>query len=295
MRTLLKRERPFFYNKLDRHVPLACGEGNMQGRKLEDLIMNTVNKNATKEVRELLDYLYSVAGKQIITGQHTQTIPMEEAEHIYKVTGHKPMLRGFELLSYSQNINYDDMTPECLTEIVENRGTVDTAIQWYKETKGIVALCFHWYSPTGGRDKSFYQKNTDFDASKILIEGSDERKAFYHDMDALAEITGTIATVQEHQRPDLQIYGIIITMFDKRTSAHRLLLEEIQELADSLQIPVLTPPIRKAIAVEEVQLGGSIYDSRSRAAEDYQQIVDKILSSTNSGRTPKKSGKKTKK
>ncbi len=150
--------------------------------------MNTVNKNATKEARELLDYLYSVAGKQIITGQHTQTIPMEEAEHIYKVTGHKPMLRGFELLSYSQNINYDDMTPECLTEIVENRGTVDTAIQWYKETKGIVALCFHWYSPIGGRDKSFYQKNTDFDASKILMVGSDERKAFYHDMDALAEI-----------------------------------------------------------------------------------------------------------
>ena len=120
-------------------------------------------------------------------------------------------------------------------------------------------------------------------------------KADRFSMDALAEITGTIATVQEHQRPDLQIYGIIITMFDKRTSAHRLLLEEIQELADSLQIPVLTPPIRKAIAVEEVQLGGSIFDSRSRAAEDYQRIIDQMLSSTNSGRTPKKSGKKTKK
>lgn len=33
-----------------------------------------------------------------------------------------------------------------------------TAIKWAKETKGIVALSFHWFSPIGRRDKSFMQK-----------------------------------------------------------------------------------------------------------------------------------------
>ena len=82
-----------------------------------------VNKNASKEARELLSYLESVAGKQLISGQHTQTVPMEEIEYIKEVTGKEPKLRGFELLAYSPNINYDDASEPCLTEVYENRNT----------------------------------------------------------------------------------------------------------------------------------------------------------------------------
>ncbi len=145
-----------------------------------------VNPNATKEARDLLIYLNEIAGKSIITGQHTQTNPMEEVEYIYRITGKKPLLQGFELLSYSPNINYDDASMECLTEIEENKGTMDTALAWAKETGGIVTLTFHWYSPIGGRDKSFYAKHTDFDATRILIEGTPERAAFYRDMTHIA-------------------------------------------------------------------------------------------------------------
>ena len=150
--------------------------------------MRPVNPNATYEAIELLDYLYrTVSDGKIITGQHTQTNLMEEVTYIYNVTGKRPKLQGFELLSYSPNINWNDASEECLTEIRENQGTVETALRWAKETKGIVSICFHWYSPVGGRDKSFYQKNTDFDANKILQPGTKERKAFYSDMDVIAE------------------------------------------------------------------------------------------------------------
>ena len=36
------------------------------------------------------------------------------------------------------------------------------AIKEAKETKGIVALSFHWFSPIGGHDKSFYAKKHRF-------------------------------------------------------------------------------------------------------------------------------------
>ena len=147
-----------------------------------------VNKKASNEAKELLRFLSETAGKAIITGQHTQTNPMEEVDYIEKVTGKKPYLRGFELLSYSPNINYESADEDCLNEVYDNMGTVDTAIKWAKESKGIVTLSYHWYSPIGGRDKSFYAKNTDFDPVNILIEDSDERIAFYRDMDDLAEI-----------------------------------------------------------------------------------------------------------
>lgn len=149
--------------------------------------MKPVNPNATQKAKELLEYLYETAGNAIITGQHTQTIPMEEAVYIKEKAGAAPKLQGFELLGYSPNINYGDASPECLTEVEENKGTVETAIKWAKETGGIVAICFHWFSPIGGRDKAFYAKNTDFDASKVLIEGTKERKAFYSDMDVIAK------------------------------------------------------------------------------------------------------------
>ncbi|MCH5281570.1 MAG: beta-mannosidase [Lachnospiraceae bacterium] len=148
--------------------------------------MNPVNPNATQKAKELLAYLYETAGNAIITGQHTQTDPMEEVVYIKEITGAAPKLQGFELLGYSPNINYEDASQECLIEVEENKGTVETALKWAKETGGIVAICFHWFSPIGGRDKAFYAKNTDFDASKVLVEGTKEREAFYSDMDVIA-------------------------------------------------------------------------------------------------------------
>ena len=145
------------------------------------------NPNATPHARELLNYLSDVAGRGIITGQHTQTIPMEEIAYIKDITGKEPKLRGFELLAYSPNINYDDASEPCLTEIYENRGTLQTAYDWAKGGNGIATFSFHWYSPIGGRDKSFYAEHTDFDATRILKEGTPERAAFYHDMDVIAE------------------------------------------------------------------------------------------------------------
>lgn len=147
-----------------------------------------VNKNASKEARELLSYLESVAGKQLISGQHTQTVPMEEIEYIKEVTGKEPKLRGFELLAYSPNINYDDASEPCLTEVYENRNTAEEALKWGKETDGIVTFSFHWFSPLGGRDKSFYSEHTDFDPEQVLIEGTPERAAFYHDLDEIAKL-----------------------------------------------------------------------------------------------------------
>lgn len=152
--------------------------------------MVTADSKATKEARELLQYLHTVAGKQIITGQHTQTIPCEEITYIRENTGKEPKLRGFELLAYSPNINYEDASPECLKEVEENKGTVETALQWARTNRsaGILTFSFHWFSPIGGRDKSFYAEHTDFDATKVLQEGTPERTAFYADMDVIADI-----------------------------------------------------------------------------------------------------------
>ena len=89
-----------------------------------------VNPHATPEAAALLRYLCQTAGTKIIAGQHTQTNPMEEVAYLKEVTGRTPKLCGFELLSYSPNLPDDTASEPCLTEIRENRGTVDTALRW---------------------------------------------------------------------------------------------------------------------------------------------------------------------
>lgn len=202
-------------------------------------MQNTANPNATQKTRELLNYLSDIAGKHIITGQHTQTNPMEEISYIEEITGKQPKLMGFELLSYSPNINYYDAGEPCLIEIYENRGTVDTALKWAKENDGIITFTFHWFSPVGGRDKSFYAKNTDFDAARVLIENTTERKAFFHDMEVIAEHLKKFQTadIPILWRPFHESYGdwfwwgakgpeiareLYKLMFDYYTKVHRI-------------------------------------------------------------------------
>ena len=143
---------------------------------METALLDTipVNSNATPEARELLQYLARCSGTSILTGQHTQTNPMEEYQYIHEVTGHYPKVVGFEMLSYSGNINWEDASEACLTEVRENQHT-------------ILTICFHWFSPMGGRDKAFYTEHTDFDPTKILQEGSAEEAAFYRDLKSIGE------------------------------------------------------------------------------------------------------------
>lgn len=150
-------------------------------------MITTANPNATKEVKEVLEYLENIRGKGLITGLHTQTRVQEELLFIEKETGKLPALCGFELLAYSPNINWESCNEECLKELHENEGTLQQAYEW-AEKGGLLTFTWHWYSPIGGVDKAFYAKNTDFDATKVLEEGTPERKAFYHDMDVMAQL-----------------------------------------------------------------------------------------------------------
>ena len=91
------------------------------------MITMPCDKNAIPEVHRVLEYLNSIEGKSIITGQHTQSMGMEEVECILQETGQLPALCGFELLAYSPNINWGDAGEECLAEIKEAAKTLNKA------------------------------------------------------------------------------------------------------------------------------------------------------------------------
>ena len=145
------------------------------------------NPNAQPEVKEVLEYLSQIEGKGILTGQHTQTMEQPEIWRIEKLTGKLPAICGFELLSYSPNIRRETADEECLKEVDENTGTLEKAWEW-AERGGLMTFTWHWFSPIGGRDKSFYAEKTDYDASRAVIDGTPENEALRHDLDHMADI-----------------------------------------------------------------------------------------------------------
>lgn len=150
-----------------------------------ELIAAPCNPHALPCVHQVMAYLAQLSGHGILTGQHTKSQGMEELRHIEQITGKQPALVGFELLSYSPNINYLDTDDECLQEVTGNYGTLRQAWEWAAQ-KGLVTLTWHWFSPLGGRAKSFYSKETDFDATQALLPGTAENKALLSDMDTIA-------------------------------------------------------------------------------------------------------------
>ena len=150
-----------------------------------EYITKPCNPNALPCVHSVMKYLGHMAGKGIITGQHTKTRAMEELHHIEQLTGKQPALLGFELLAYSPNINYWDTDDECMDEVADNYGTLRQAWEWAGK-KGLITFVWHWFSPLGGRSKSFYTRNTDFDPSRALVEGTPEHTALISDMDVIA-------------------------------------------------------------------------------------------------------------
>ena len=147
--------------------------------------MRAVNPNAQPEVQRVLDYLEENRGNRLILGQHTQTMEQTELEHIRRITGKLPALCGFELLGYSPNIRPEDSGEECMTEVVNARGTLRKAWEWAR-LGGLITFTWHWFSPLGGRDKSFYSENTDFSASRAAQSGTPENAAFLNDLDYMA-------------------------------------------------------------------------------------------------------------
>lgn len=144
------------------------------------------NPNASKECRDLIDYFRSIYGKRIITGQHTD-FNRADIAYIKQRTGQTPAMAGFDVMSYSGSTYTDEMKWETIRGLSGCKRNIDAAIEWAVESRGLVTLCWHWYSPSKGRDKSFYTANTDFDLAQALDEKAEDYKLILRDLDLIAE------------------------------------------------------------------------------------------------------------
>jgi chromosome partitioning protein len=100
----------------------------------------------------------------------------------------------------------------------------------------------------------------------------------YLSLRGLVQLENTLAMVRENLNPDVEIEGILPTMFDSRTLHAR---EAIEILEESFGDLVYKTRIRKTIRYAEAPVKGSSilkYDPTGTAAEAYRELAKEVLS-----------------
>lgn len=101
-------------------------------------------------------------------------------------------------------------------------------------------------------------------------------QAEYYALEGLGQLLQTINLVQEHIKPELNILGAVITMYDKRTRLSDDVLEQLYRFFPDTIFKSTIP--RNVRLAEAPSFGQSIfhYDPRGKGAKAYRRLAREI-------------------
>lgn len=99
----------------------------------------------------------------------------------------------------------------------------------------------------------------------------------YYALEGLSQLIHTINLVKERLNPDLDMEGVVFTMFDSRTNLSTQVVENVK---NHLSQRVFNTVIPRNIRLAEAPSYGMpihMYDSKSAGSEAYMMLADEIL------------------
>lgn len=99
----------------------------------------------------------------------------------------------------------------------------------------------------------------------------------YYALEGLGQLMNTISLVQKHLNRDLEIEGVLLTMFDARTN---LSIQVVDEVKNHFKSKVYRTIIPRNVRLSEAPSHGKpiiTYDPKSRGAEVYQELAKEVI------------------
>jgi len=108
----------------------------------------------------------------------------------------------------------------------------------------------------------------------------------YFSLEGLSELMGTLARVQESLNSDLQIEGVLLTMYDERLNLSGQIRADVQAHFGTSLLETAIP--RNVRLAEAPGFGKPIllYDARSKGATSYLDLAREILKRTPASSSP---------
>lgn len=99
----------------------------------------------------------------------------------------------------------------------------------------------------------------------------------YYALEGLSQLIHTINLVQDRLNPDLEIEGVVFTMYDARTN---LSLQVVENVKSNLQQAIYKTIIPRNVRLAEAPSHGmpiNLYDSKSAGAESYRLLAEEVM------------------
>lgn len=99
----------------------------------------------------------------------------------------------------------------------------------------------------------------------------------YYALEGLSQLIHTVNLVKERLNPELDLEGVLFTMFDARTN---LSMQVVENVKANLKANVYETMIPRNIRLAEAPSYGmpiSVYDPKSAGAEAYMNLADEII------------------
>lgn len=102
-------------------------------------------------------------------------------------------------------------------------------------------------------------------------------QAEYYALEGLQQLFSTFMKVRQSFNPQLEILGVLLTMYDSRVNLAAQVVDQVKEHFGSLVFEVVIP---RNVRLSEAPSHGmpiSYYDSRSKGADTYRQLAALVM------------------
>ena len=99
----------------------------------------------------------------------------------------------------------------------------------------------------------------------------------YYALEGLSQLIHTIDLVQERLNPNLQIEGVVFTMYDVRTNLSNQVVETVKENLDTKIYNTMIPRNIRLAEAPSYGIPINMYDSKSAGAESYRNLAKEII------------------
>lgn len=102
-------------------------------------------------------------------------------------------------------------------------------------------------------------------------------QAEYFALEGVSELLNTLGSVQEVFNPDLQLEGVVLTMYDERTNLAQQVTDNLKKFFDDKLFKTVIP---RNIRLAEAPSHGKpvmLYDNRSKGTEAYRELAEELL------------------
>lgn len=102
----------------------------------------------------------------------------------------------------------------------------------------------------------------------------------YYALEGLSQLINTIRMVQAHLNPELEIQGVVMTMYDVRTNLSQAVIEDVRSFFNGT-VRVYDSVIPRNVRLSEAPSFGQpilLYDPRSKGAQAYEALAKEVMS-----------------